>query len=233
LVLSSQTALGHFDAAYPNHKVREFVLPFAVTLGALSPLNFDELKAKYGVADAYFVCCNQFWKHKNHALLLKAIAHLANRHTEVQFCFTGNESDRRHPGYFQELRQLARDLGIEARVRFLGFIPRTDQLALMAHALAVVQPSLFEGWSTVVEDVKALNRRLVVSDIPVHREQLTRYPYAQFFDPHDAIALAEALLAVAIGPAPAPSFYNYKIDVLEYGAKFLEMLDIIRGDNPC
>ncbi len=40
--------------------------------------------------------------------------------------------------------------------RFLGFIDRGEQLQLMKNSIAIVQPSLFEGWSTVVEDTKAM-----------------------------------------------------------------------------
>ena len=36
-----------------------------------------------------------------------------------------------------------------------------DQLRLMKESLGVIQPSLFEGWSTVIEDAKALNKKSI------------------------------------------------------------------------
>ncbi|MFM6026689.1 MAG: glycosyltransferase, partial [Dolichospermum sp.] len=33
------------------------------------------------------------------------------------------------------------------------------------------QPSLFEGWSTVIEDAKSLGKNLIASDLDVHLEQ--------------------------------------------------------------
>jgi hypothetical protein len=51
-----------------------------------------------------------------------------------------------------------------------------------------VQPSLFEGWSTVVEDARVLGRRLLLSDIPVHREQ--NPAGAEYFEPENVEALA-------------------------------------------
>ena len=66
----------------------------------------------------------------------------------------------------------ARSLGIAERVKCLGFIPKTDQMALMRGAVAVIQPTLFEGgpgggsvWEAVGLGIPAL-----VSDIDVNRE---------------------------------------------------------------
>ena len=73
----------------------------------------------------------------------------------------------------------------------------------MRGAAAVVQPSLFEGWSTVVEDARALGKRVFLSDIPVHREQ--RPAGAVYFDPHRPEVLADEIArtwdALPDGPA--------------------------------
>jgi glycosyltransferase involved in cell wall biosynthesis len=63
-------------------------------------------------------------------------------------------------------------------------------------AAAVVQPSRFEGWSTVVEDAKALGRPLIVSDLPVHVEQShSAVSPFNFFKAGDAEDLAAKLIA--------------------------------------
>ena len=41
----------------------------------------------------------------------------------------------------------------------------------MRQSVAVLQPSLFEGWSTTVEEAKSIGKTILLSDIPVHREQ--------------------------------------------------------------
>jgi glycosyltransferase involved in cell wall biosynthesis len=73
---------------------------------------------------------------------------------------------------------------------------------VLRHAAAIVQPSLFEGWSTVVEDVRASGRPILLSDLPVHREQDP--PRCTFFPPEDDAALADALAqhwdALTAGP---------------------------------
>jgi hypothetical protein len=74
----------------------------------------------------------------------------------------------------------------------------------MRTAAVIIQPSRFEGWSTVVQDAKALGRPLLCSDIPVHHEQA---PTALgFFAWDDAETLADLLAAswTSLEPGPRP-----------------------------
>jgi len=77
-----------------------------------------------------------------------------------------------------------------------------DILALNARADALVNPSRFEGWSTTVEEAKALGTPLVLSNLPVHREQVAER--ALYFDPDDPEDCARALAAAAAAPARTP-----------------------------
>jgi glycosyltransferase involved in cell wall biosynthesis len=63
---------------------------------------------------------------------------------------------------------------------------------MMIGANALLNPSRFEGWSTTVEEAKAVGTPMLLSDIPVHREQA---PNARFFGTEDAAALADAIEA--------------------------------------
>jgi hypothetical protein len=54
-----------------------------------------------------------------------------------------------------------------------------------------VNPSRFEGWSTTVEEAKSLGKRVLVSDIAVHREQAPAR--ASYFGVDDAGVLAAQL----------------------------------------
>ena len=103
------------------------------------------------------------------------------------------------------LLDLLRTGGCEAQVTLLGVIPRGDQIQLMRRSLAIVQPSLFEGWSTVVEDARLLGKRVLASDIAVHREQ--HPPGCRFFASESTESLADALgdwwATLAPGPDPA------------------------------
>ena len=60
---------------------------------------------------------------------------------------------------------------LAGQIIFLGQIPYADLVNLMRAAAVVIQPSLFEGWCTIVQDAKAIGRPLICSDLSVHREQ--------------------------------------------------------------
>jgi hypothetical protein len=74
----------------------------------------------------------------------------------------------------------------------MGIIPRNEQLLIMKHSQAVLQPSLFEGWSTVIEDAKSLQVPVVASSLLVNIEQLGND--GVFFDPYNPEELAIILL---------------------------------------
>jgi glycosyltransferase involved in cell wall biosynthesis len=63
-----------------------------------------------------------------------------------------------------------------------------------------VNPSRFEGWSTTVEEAKAVGTPMLLSDIPVHREQA---PHADFFGTDDAAAMADAIASASPRPLRA------------------------------
>jgi len=188
VVFSSNDARKAFESFFPDSKIRKYVLPFAVSHGPVKSIDPDRLRAKYGLNGEYFFAPNQLWQHKNQTIVLKAVAELKAQGKEIKVFFSGKEHDHRNPQYFGQLKDMVNDLGLEDNVRFLGFIDRDDQLALMSNALAIIQPSRFEGWSTVIEDAKALKKCIIASSLEVHKEQLG--DKGHFFNPDDVGGLS-------------------------------------------
>ena len=225
LVLSSGDALSHFEAIYPDHQVKTKVIPFAVTHPDFENIAITGLLNKFDLPTAYFICPNQFWKHKNHFTVLQAVKDLKDRHIEITVAFTGKQEDYRNPTYYQDLVNYVNDNQLQQNIKFLGFIDRGEQLKLISKSIAVIQPSLFEGWSTVVEDTKSLNKSLIVSNIKVHMEQLNNST-AIFFDPHDKIALAKILENVKGRKTEIPLYtqVDYGMQIQKFGKNFIDLL---------
>jgi len=202
VVVSSQDALADFERLHPAQRGKGHVLRFATVPPSewLTP-DLLETVRRFGLPDRYLILPNQFWAHKNHAVAFEAVALLAERGLDVHLVCTGRTDDPRRPEHFGRLMAFVESRRIRGRIHVLGLIDRLQQIQVMRAAAAVVQPSLFEGWSTVVEDARALGKRIFLSDIPVHREQ---YPDgAIYFDPHRADLLAAAILAVWDSPCAA------------------------------
>jgi glycosyltransferase involved in cell wall biosynthesis len=225
LLLSSISAEQHFQQFYGKiAKCQVHILPFAVTHDLnYKMLDIKDLCQKYNIPTNYYFAPNQFWKHKNHWLILRAMAKLKAEGSEVVMVFSGKEADYRHPNHVAELKAFVIEQGLQNQVYFLGFIDRQDQLALMLHAKSVVQASLFEGWSTVVEDAKAMNQSMIVSDLDVHREQLTLSQEAIFFAPDDADQLAALLQNRWLQATPYIS-RDYNENIRLFGEHFMRII---------
>lgn len=154
----------------------------------------SEVERRYGLPDKYLILPNHFWVHKNHRVAFEAMKALRDRGLDVVLVCTGSTTNMQNPRHVGELRQYLNENHLNDRVRILGFIPRADQIQLIRSAAAVLQPSLFEGWSTLVEDSRMLGKTLFLSDIAVHREQ--KPAYAHYFDPQSVEALVSTIASV-------------------------------------
>lgn len=178
LILSSNDAKKDFEEYYPNHRSKSRVVHFASAIEdeILSISLKDEKKVlqEYGIEECQYVYIpNQFWQHKNHIIVLQMIKKFVkNNSTKVLFIFTGQMHDYRNKEYTNEIQQYFNDKEISGVTRNLGFLDRKEQLIIMKNACFLIQPSLFEGWGTVLEDAKVLDKRVVLSDLDVHKEQM-------------------------------------------------------------
>jgi glycosyltransferase involved in cell wall biosynthesis len=222
VLVSSKNAMSDFQAQYPAAKNRLFVLPFAVTLPDLSGIDFEPLTKKFNIDREFFICSNQLWAHKNHKVVLKALIELRKQGSQPLVVFTGKPYDARNPRYYEELIQFVNENQLTSNTLFLGFIDRSEQLVLMRNSLAVIQPSLFEGWSTVIEDAKALGKLVVASDIPVHKEQLGDH-YKFYFDKDSSEELARKLSLVTRGEKSTSSD-AYREAILTFGDSFQKII---------
>jgi glycosyltransferase involved in cell wall biosynthesis len=220
IVFSSNDAMNDFKNFYPHYKNDLKLLQFASTLPNYKDLDITALKKEFGLTQKYFFSPNQFWKHKNHMVILKAIHELKSKNLDFQIAFSGSESDYRNKDYFQQLKNYIQENKLEKWVQFLGFIDRKKQLQLMNHAIAIIQPSLFEGWSTVVEDAKALNQYIILSNLKVHQEQISQN--CTFFEPMDYKALA-TIIEKNCGTPPVKHFIDYQENIINFAQNFLKI----------
>lgn len=201
MVLSSFDAKNDLDRFYPEHKcpveVVHFVSYIEPEVRAITPEMEQQVSEKFGLKKKYIYLPNQFWQHKNHIVAVKAIELLKSRQalSDYDFVFTGNLEDYRNPGYIDELKAIMQAPGVADSIKLLGFVERTEQLCIMKNAQFIVQPSLCEGWGTVLEDAKVLDKVVLLSNIAVHEEQ--KNEKCVLFDPHRPEELAELMERMA------------------------------------
>jgi len=194
IVLSSNDVYNHFKKFYNlKTKTNFHILKFtSITEGLVFP-PIEDLKTKYDISSDYFIVSNQFWQHKNHIIVFKAIKLLKDANVNCKIVFTGMMEGNRNQFFIEEIKRLIIDFNLNEYVIFVGLISREHQLCLMKNSLAVIQPSLFEGWSTVIEDAKALKCQIIASNLDVHKEQLEYGKFGFLFEPTNEVELAKLL----------------------------------------
>jgi len=179
---------------------------------ALSPISYipdsvydsdlGSLLKVYHLPKKFMYLPNQFWKHKNHEIVFRAVKGLKDRGVRVSVVCTGNPVDYRHSTHFAALFEKLSRWNIREEVLYLGLVPHDHVLLLMRQSLCVMNPSLFEGWGITVDEARSLGKRVLLSDIPVHREQSPAK--AAFFDPHDCDDLMEKIGQIWRDVRPGP-----------------------------
>ena len=208
VILSSEAAKDDFIKYYPQYKEKARVLRFAPVLDFDLPKQVNAVEEKYGITGKYFFLPNQYWKHKNHKVVLKALHLLKEEGKFVRVVSTGNTSDYRAPAYFAEIEAFVEARGLSDRYLILDMIPYADVQALAEGSLGYINPSFFEGWSTTVEEAKYRGKPILLSDLKVHREQAPSK--GVFFNPNDAEDLAKKMWELWRQP-----MLNEDVDVLK------------------
>ena len=222
VVFSSKDAQQHFQKLYPESKADLKVIHFAVTHPDFSNEDIHLLKKKYDLPNNYFFAPNQFWAHKNHKVVLEAVKRLKEKGEEVVVAFSGKENDYRNQNYVNELKTFISQHKLTDNIKFLGFIERTEQLCILKNAIAVIQPSLFEGWSTVVEDTKSIGKHIILSNLDVHKEQIDKG--VTFFNPTDFNELVDIISEVNKNHLEQQQ-HHYQEKIITFGEQFLQLFE--------
>jgi glycosyltransferase involved in cell wall biosynthesis len=230
VVLSSKSAEADFNRFFLGASDKVRILSFKTSP---EPSWYDgdpeQIQKKYFLPDRFFLISNQFWQHKNHLMVFDALQLLQDKDVKPIVVCTGHIYDYRKPDYSDVILRSIHQMGLAHQVYLLGLIPKLDQIQLMRRSLAVIQPSLFEGWSTLVEDSRSLGKKILLSDLDVHLEQ--NPPNSLFFDRNSPKDLACLIRKFWYEQEPGPDYQvenqakeNNELEVQAYGYRFIEIV---------
>ncbi|MEM9378502.1 MAG: glycosyltransferase family 4 protein [Planctomycetota bacterium] len=164
-----------------------------------------EARAKLGLDPerryALTVCRLMVWKRVDG--IIRAIAELPD---DVDLLVAGDGDME------QEWRGLARDLGVEERVRFLGNVPHADIPMHVRAADAFVLNSEYEGLSHTLLEVQALGTPIVASGVCGNPEVVEDDVNGLLVDPRDHGTLVAALRRILDDPALGERYVRAGLD---------------------
>ena len=173
-------------------------LPPAAALDAPPPLELPELPA---LPERYLLYPAATYPHKNHAVLLEALARLGRRAGDLHLVLTGaggagtwGSAASSHA----DLRGAVQRLGLTGRVHELAWLPRRGYLQVLQRATALAFPSRFEGYGLPVAEAMAAGVPVLCSDAASLPEVVGRGVDAGgvLLPPDDATAWAAAIEAL-------------------------------------
>ncbi len=200
------------ERRYGVEKTRCLLLPFAVT----SYLRGDDVRPEadravlhtYGLEPGYLFYPAQFWAHKNHPTLLRALAVLKAQGVVRRLVLCGSAR-----GAEARVQEMIHALGLDGQVTVTGFVPSEHLAALYRGADALVMPTYFGPTNLPPLEAWSLGRPVI-------------YPAAMAEDAGDAALLFDAddpaSLAAAIRTLAEP---GVRQRLVEAGHRRLQDID--------
>ncbi|MEI6704002.1 MAG: glycosyltransferase family 1 protein, partial [Deltaproteobacteria bacterium] len=172
------------------------VVPFPTPQFALSPPVTEEQQAgESQIPENYLFYPAQFWPHKNHVGLLLALKILRDKFgLNFNLVFTG--SDKGNLGYVQKM---VKELGLEDKVTFLGFVETDFLRELYRRAFALVFPTFLGPDNLPPLEAFALGCPVIASNVEGAEEQLGSA--ALLFDPKNPEEMALRIKELHDSPA--------------------------------
>ncbi|KKU83084.1 hypothetical protein A2973_00515 [Candidatus Gottesmanbacteria bacterium RIFCSPLOWO2_01_FULL_49_10] len=143
------------------------------------------------IENPYFLYVGNAYPHKSLETLLRAFnkfLQVPTSSNQVRLVLVGKDDF-----FYRRIMEYVHNLNLDDNVIFFGQADDRQLANLYAHAIALVFPSLMEGFGLPALEALALGCPVIVSDIPVFHEILG--DQATYFHPSDFKELAQKLSA--------------------------------------
>jgi glycosyltransferase involved in cell wall biosynthesis len=155
-------------------------------------MTLTRIREKYDLGKRYVLSVGYVKPHKNYELLIQAFRQIVQKHgMDCQLIIVGHCP---YNDYGNQLLALIKELDLEAKVSFTGYVPNEDLPALYSGASLFVFPSLYEGFGIPVVEAMACGVPVVLSDAPALPE--VGGDAALYFDPYDVEELTSIMHSI-------------------------------------
>ncbi len=146
------------------------VVPWAPVLSAYTRVchyDFTLLRKKFNLPEAFIFYPAQTYPHKNHLVLLDALALLHDKFgLTVPLVSSGRLNN-----FFPTIKKRVRELRLTDQVRFLDFVSPAELQCLYILCRCVVFPTKFEGFGMPLVEAFLAGAPIASSNFPVLAEQ--------------------------------------------------------------
>lgn len=194
IVVDSDNGKSNLCKKYNMEKKRICVIPFEPMVFIQS--NFKKtnklfkFKHKQKIINNYIFYPAQFWPHKNHIYILKAIHILEKTHkVKLNIVFSGGDK-----GNKEKVFLYAKKLGIQDRCLFTGFISNRELISFYKNSIALVMPTFFGPTNMPPLEAFSLGVPVIYPNHAGLKEQVE--DAALLIDLYDPNTLSESLIKI-------------------------------------
>lgn len=130
----------------------------------------EGIKNKYRIRDSYLIYIGTIQPRKNLKRLIEAFARVVKMggepYSRMDLVIVGKSGGEGRKGWmYEDILKYPKELEIEDKVKFLGFVPNEDLAVLLSGAVVYIQPSLWEGFGIPVVEAMAVGTPVIVSNV--------------------------------------------------------------------
>lgn len=164
--------------------------PYVFKYKDMSVEEAEELILKFDLPDRYIFYPAQFWFHKNHIRLIKALFLIKEKCGEkISLVLVGTDK-----GYLNKVISLADDLRINDQIYYLGYVADREAVALYKKAIALIFPSLFGPTNIPIVEAMVLGTPIACSNLFAMPDQVDGAGI--LFNPFDEEDIAEKVYTI-------------------------------------
>jgi glycosyltransferase involved in cell wall biosynthesis len=127
-----------------------------------------KIKDKYDIDGNYVYYPAQFWAHKNHIYILKALKILKDKYNiKLNVVFSGTDY-----GNLDYILNYAKNLNIQNQVHYIGFVSDDEIVSLYKYSIALVMPTYFGPTNIPPLEAFKLKVPVCYSDLDGLKEQV-------------------------------------------------------------
>jgi glycosyltransferase involved in cell wall biosynthesis len=176
ILVDSELGKRHVIESYAARPECVHPLPYIAPGYILDNRERADFDAFYQLPSKFYFYPAQFWPHKNHQRLIRALVQAKRSCPDIALVLAGG---LRH-GY-EGIRQEVVNCGLEASVRFVGYVPDEDMAGFYKRARGLVMPTFFGPTNIPPLEAMALGCPVMISATYAMPEQCG--PAALYFDP--------------------------------------------------
>lgn len=196
ILVDSETGKEDVLNLYQIDGEKVYVLPFVAPNYLKEDYTEEELckfRVKYNLPIKFLFYPSNFWPHKNHKSIIKALYQIKEDYREeIPIVFTG--SKRVHSSVFDSIYKLAEEYGLKDQVYYLGYVSAGDIASLYKLADALVMPTFFGPTNIPYMEAFTLGCAVIGSDIRGVKEQIG--DAGLLVEPSSPAQLADAILKI-------------------------------------